>query len=128
MTSRAFALALLAAVAAPAAADTPENDAITSSRPDSETSDVDFYVKQTTIAERDLATAHLTMKMAEEQRDRAVRAHDPDLAGYWASRYSGAAEEAREASQRAGRMRVAQNAARERIEASARRPRARRGG
>jgi len=80
---------------------------------------VDYYAKETTIAEIDLATAQITIDMAVTQREVARRANDAKAAGYWAKRYRAALADQREAQERATRFRAERDRAREDFEASA---------
>jgi len=80
---------------------------------------VDYYAKQTIIAERERATAEITIDMALTQLQEALRANDAKAARYWADRHSVAAAEAFEAKARAARFRAQRDRAREAFEASA---------
>ena len=80
---------------------------------------VSYYAKLTTIAERDSATAQITIDTAFAQWGEALRSKDANSAGYWAQRFSAAREDQREADARAARFRVERDNARSSFEASA---------
>lgn len=80
---------------------------------------VAHYAQLTTIAERDVATAQLTIDLAKRQWDIAVRDGDTDAASYWAGRQRTALADQREASQRVSRFRAERDRARSDFEASA---------
>lgn len=61
---------------------------------------VAYHAAQTTIAERDLATAELELKTTRERWDAAVRADHPNAAGYWAEAHMHAQDRAKEAYKR----------------------------
>lgn len=87
---------------------------------------VAYYAALTTIAERDIKTAEITLDMSREQWDAAMRAQDKGAAAYWAQRHRLAQVEAREARVRADRNRVERDSARADFEDSAAEVRAQR--
>lgn len=91
--------------------------AVTSQRDDG--ARVAYYAALTTIAERDIKTAEITLDMAREQWEIAVRAQDKDAATYWTQRHRLAQAEAREARGRADRYRIERDSARADFEDSA---------
>ena len=80
---------------------------------------VDYYAKQTIIAETDLATAQITIDMAVKQWQVAHDASDTKAAAYWAKRHRAALADRRDARERAARFRRERDRAREDFEASA---------
>jgi hypothetical protein len=73
---------------------------------------VAYYAALTTIAERDSATAQITIDMAEKQQDIAIQKHDDDTALYWAGRRQAAVAEQRDARERASRFQAERDRAR----------------
>jgi len=80
---------------------------------------VDYYAKQTIIAETDLATAQITIDMSLTQWEVARRANDAKAAAYWEKRNRAALADQRAAQQRATRFRAERDRARADFEASA---------
>jgi hypothetical protein len=80
---------------------------------------VDYYAKQTMIAERERAAAEITIDMALTQLQEALRTNDAKAARYWTDRHRVAAAEAFEAKARAARFRAERDRARDAFEASA---------
>jgi len=80
---------------------------------------VDYYAKQTIIAETDLATAQIVIDMAVTQRQEAQRANDAKAAGYWTQRHRAALADQRDAQARIARFRAERDRARADFEASA---------
>jgi hypothetical protein len=80
---------------------------------------VDYYAKETLIADTDLKTAQITIDMALTQRDLARRANDAKTADYWTKRYRAALADQRDAQERAARFRAERDRARKDFEASA---------
>jgi hypothetical protein len=73
---------------------------------------VQYYAQLTTIAERDVVTAQITIDLAQKQRELAIRKGDDDAATYWEKRRQDATSDQRNARQRADRARSERDRAR----------------
>ena len=104
MIAKVFAFVLL--VCAPAAAADPATDAR------ERAARVEYYANETMVAERVHAVASTTIARTRGRWDDAVRDGRVRAAGYWAKRHADALVRAREARQRAVRLRFALGAAR----------------
>ena len=73
---------------------------------------VAYYAQLTTIAERDMVTAQITLQMAQKQREIAIRKGDDEAANYWETRRRAALTDQADARQRADRFRTERDRAR----------------
>jgi hypothetical protein len=78
-----------------------------------------YHAQLTTIAERDIVTAQITLDMALRQWELAIQAHREDDARGWAMRCAGALRDERDAQARARHYARERDRARSDFEASA---------
>jgi hypothetical protein len=74
---------------------------------------VRYHAAETTIAERDIVTAHIEERLTRAKWDEAVRAGHANDAGYWAKRHFDAMHDERVAQEARAREAYARDVARE---------------